>query len=149
MKLISMTEFVLQQEEKLNTLLSDHISALRIASSYDKVIRYAKFLIQPLTLEMFVPVDEEGNVLEKPEEYDSGLWHHARKWDVEDYRKAQEKVLFEGFKIIKNFNNFFFIVDKSGKWIRVIKNGTSLMVEDLLKISGAKLTPTALKQIGL
>jgi len=153
MKLIQMTEFVLQQEERLDMLLSEHLPTLKMASSYDKVINYAKFLCQPITLGMFIPVDENGNVLEEPRMIERSIGFDEKDvfWDVDEveiYRKAKEKVLFEGVKI-KHRENYFILDDKDGTWIRVIKNNTSLKVEDLLKMSSVELTPSGLKQIGL
>ena len=53
MKLISMTAFVLEDEKKTNW------------NSYNLIVAYAKFLKQPLELWMFVPVDENGDVMSK------------------------------------------------------------------------------------
>ena len=57
MKLISMTDFVLELET------NEHW-----AQDYTKCVKYANFLKQPLTLGMFVPCDEDGNFL--PEDLD-------------------------------------------------------------------------------
>ena len=56
MKLISMTDYVLLQ----------HAESSNQNEFEDKCFKYATFLKQPLKLEMFVPCDEDGNVLEKP-----------------------------------------------------------------------------------
>ena len=65
---------------------------------------YAKFLKQPLKLEMFVPCDEEGDILEEPEDYEQRLPNMMTEYNDEIYRyeQAKEKVLFEGFEIDKN-----------------------------------------------
>lgn len=47
---------------------------------------YDKFIEQPLKLEMFVPCDEDGNVL------------NQKLCDFSKYQQAKEKVLFEGFE---------------------------------------------------
>ena len=85
MKLISMTDYVLEQY-KINQCDEDYIF---------NVLKYANFLKQPVTLGMFVPCDENGNVLEEPKFY----FHHEYKVALEKYQKAKEKVLFNGFKI--------------------------------------------------
>ena len=55
MKLISLSDYVLQLwDDKL-------MSEIGI-----RAINYAKFLKQPLKLEMFVPCDDEGNILKAP-----------------------------------------------------------------------------------
>jgi hypothetical protein len=53
MKLISMTDFVLEQ---------NNFKVFR----NQQILNYANFLKQPLELWMFVPCDENGDVLEEP-----------------------------------------------------------------------------------
>ena len=57
-KLISMVEFVKEIDHRVNT------GELKEWKFVDCIRRYANFLNQPLTLGMFVPCDEDGNVLE-------------------------------------------------------------------------------------
>lgn len=88
MKLISMTDFVLQEKtggQQVNSITSQLYYELRI------IKKYADFLKQPLKLEMFVPCDEKGNVLKEPSLVPS--------YELEIYRKAKEKVLFEGIDL--------------------------------------------------
>lgn len=88
MKLISMTDFVLEQME-INSFDEDKIK---------NIWNYAKFLKQPLTLGMFVPCDDDGNVLEEPlhiELYEGDTYD----LDCKFYKQAQSKVLFNGFEI--------------------------------------------------
>lgn len=100
-KLISMVQFTLQLAESKEVKLS-------------KLVNYAKFLSQPLTLSMFVPCDDEGNVIEepKPEDYfpvDKPVneFTEADGQGLSDYyspmmryEDARLKVLFEGFEVI-------------------------------------------------
>ena len=71
------------------------------------VVDYANFLKQPLTLGMFIPCDKEGNVLEEPdckEDYyrdANGLAYNYFE-DRKKWLEAKERVLFEGFEIIKS-----------------------------------------------
>ena len=83
--LIPMTDFVLEQLNEQNS----RIKPMR--EVFNSLEKYANFLKQPLKLEMFVPYDEDGNVLEyfpihrfadNPEKY-------------RRYKKAKENVLFE------------------------------------------------------
>lgn len=153
MKLISMTDFVLNEyNERMDTPYND--GALVESDAY-KWVRYAKFLKQPLKLEMFVPCDEDGNILEEP---------HSTNWQnfTEDgryrnipYQEAKEKVLFEGFHIEQN--------DEGGDDILcnyTIENkpmnfdcwswlDRSETIESLItaKKYPFQLTPTAIKQI--
>lgn len=99
MKLISMTDFVL-----------DQLEIKQSTSEFKEVIKkYANFLKQPLKLGMFTPCDENGNPLGKPNYYWSFLNHYyLDKPGLIDYetchtyRKAEKKVLFKGFDIYDN-----------------------------------------------
>ena len=120
MKLISMTDFVLNQKQSESFNEKTFINESLI--SLENIRNYANFLIQPLKLEMFVPCDEDGNVLEEPKKteyqvdvntkcsgwkylYDSNDkligYYDDRKWkeDFVKFKQAKEKVLFKGFKI--------------------------------------------------
>ena len=103
--LISMTDFVLEQFSKM--MKSSKPALLQRQLFVDPVMNYAQFLKTPLNLGMFVPCDEDGNVLEEPIEYQDylkigqqGIMH----WGLnvynqsKKYQKAEEKVLFNGFK---------------------------------------------------
>ena len=83
--LIPMTDFVLEQLNEQNSRTKP------MREVFNSLEKYANFLKQPLKLEMFVPCDEDGNVLEyfpihrfadNPEKY-------------RRYKKAKENVLFE------------------------------------------------------
>lgn len=54
-----MVDFVLEESDKIYNKEDANIFA-------SKVNTYASFLKQPLKLGMFVPCDEDGNVLEEP-----------------------------------------------------------------------------------
>lgn len=143
MKLIPMTDFVLEQVVKME---SKEITYLRI-------FNYAKFLKQPLTLGMFVPCDENGNILENPFKENG----RPARGIYEKYQKAKEKVLFKGFYYQSNFsqkqNELYEYVRNEHPHVfsfERIKNGT---VESLLtgykKEFLIELTESAIKQIGL
>ena len=168
MRLISMTDFVLQRD------ITD-------VKQRDSIVKYANFLKQPLKLEIFVPCDEFGNVLEEPKKeyfevrvnakcsdwdylfnnedkvigyYDSKLFNNALKI----YKKSKEKVLFEGFKLVR------FIENENPCY--VVSNGENevtfhiglynfskgvkfaITIEDLIPIQPI-LTENAVKQIGI
>ena len=90
MKLISMTDFVLNLD-------NEDLNEQKIQSIFD----YANFLKQPLKLEMFVPCDDDGNVLEEPDSIGVGNdFYYERA--LGQYEEAKEKVLFEGFEVKKN-----------------------------------------------
>ncbi|WP_299524141.1 hypothetical protein [uncultured Lutibacter sp.] len=163
MKLISMVDYVLEQEVKLyedeTGFLNDRLV---------NIFRYANFLKQPLELGMFIPCDEDGNVLEEPEKlikalekvnqeyYDLKSNHYKDneryKWAVEtitsdkkyqEYQEAKERVLFK---------------DVSESRIAIVKNltqGTNpfdieYFVEDLFTIfkgDSPTLTESAINKL--
>ena len=103
--LISTTEFV---KLLLNTSPYDlpdeiELNPLRV------IHNYANFISQKPLLQYFVPCDEEGNVLEEPEEYNSWLNKKSIDWGkvpfnvdlhtFEKYKEAQSKVLFKGWVV--------------------------------------------------
>jgi len=148
MKLISCTDFVLEQSGIYNTYESE----LEL-----KTIRsYAIFLKQPLKLEMFVPCDDEGNVVKKPKMlyYDSmtGWSCPQDEIDYEDkmrpYEQAKEKVLFEGCSISKLMPDNYYQVYCDSDRILWLSWNKSKTIEDLI-LSNLTLTESALKQIGL
>ena len=64
------------------------------------IYNYATFLKQPLKLEMFVPCDENGTILEEPQMRPERNSFDEEDMDYDaqelyDYIKAKEKVLFE------------------------------------------------------
>jgi hypothetical protein len=134
-----MTDFVLEQETKFNQWEKTFDSS----TSFWKCIKYAKFLKQPLKLEMFVPLDEDGNVLECPiyntEHSDSCYCNSCEKQTIryyelyKKYTQAKRKVLFEGIDL----DTAKYHCNRN---VRTIEYFTSFNV---------KLTPNAIKQLGL
>lgn len=99
-KLISMTDYVIKEwNGPFNTEV--------IASN---CLRYAEFLKRPLKLEMFVPCDDDGSFLKEPQELDKFCKGYEctcendsdfeRDCSYIEYKKAKEKVLFDGFEVI-------------------------------------------------
>lgn len=127
MKLISMTDFVIQKR-----------SELMFKELGKACCKYAQFLKKPLKLEMFVPCDEDGNVLEEPSNYqlyELGVAPNDEQIkECGAYEKAKEKVLF-AFK--PQFD------------IGAIKHHVSQGrdIEYLANFGSMELTPTAIKQI--
>lgn len=105
MELISMTDFVLQEEKKGMQNTDRHLR-------FEKILKYAKFLKQPLKLEMFIPCDKDGNVLEEPQMRPERNSFDEEDMDYDaqelyDYIKAKEKVLFEGFEVKGNYIMYY------------------------------------------
>ena len=150
MKLISMTAFVLEREMSDKTIMKRFV----------EICDYANFLNQHLTLGMFVPCDEDGNVLEQPTAKNSlnTIDHDLR---LMNYKEAKDKVLFEGFEYAKTHSIgmekvldlfvFPYTETKIGltkksegfrTWFKLEK------IEDLVQCN-LTLTPNAIKQLKL
>jgi len=151
MKLIPMTDFVLELKGNLDSNPSN---------KWKDCLNYAKFLKQPLELGMFVPCDEDGNVVEKPEETDlNGSFLKMQinydkevKWEI-----AKERCLFEGFSDSIGLPQYrHYISDGMQAVFYVIKNGSTYSkilgmktIEDLTNKTPIQLSQTAIKQLGL
>ena len=149
--LIPMTDFVLEQLNEQNSRTKP------MREVFNSLEKYATFLRQPLKLEMFVPCDEDGDILEEPEDYEQRLPNMMTEYNDEIYRyeQAKEKVLFEGFKIYDYKLNVFFYLGRK-KTLSYDKKRKDFItigllpetVEDLINISSQiKLSQTALNSI--
>lgn len=161
-----MTYFILNESETKTQGNNDH-KLLFLVESYKKIISYADFLKQSLTLGMFVPCDLDGNVLEdtystkpdrddyfneyggNPELYQHNMLHWRK------YQEAKDRVLFEEFeykKESKQLNNdskvFLFFNNISCEVYFEGKTEHLFTVEELVKYN-LVLTQSAKKQIGL
>ena len=158
--LIPMTDFVIEIDEnkpKFKNFSSfSEINQYEI-NGYDKIRNYATFLKKPLKLEMFVPCDDEGNILEEPkieEDVDEHTTQIFAQYQY-DLDKSKEKVLFEGFKIYDYKLNVFFYLGRRKKLSYDKKRKDFITigflpetVEDLINISSQiKLSQTALNAI--
>ena len=142
MKLLSMTDFVLEQEKGLENLLDEKLPIIKTISSYDKIVKYANFLKQPLKLEMFVPCDEDGNVL-KPV-----LGKNTEYYFDKEFKKSKEKVLFEGFTFKEETKDSYFLLEE-GIYTHVLTKIFPRTIENLVGMDKLTLTESALKQLGL
>lgn len=122
-RLISMTDFVLQQD------ITD-------IKQRDSIVKYANFLKQPLKLEMFFPCDEDGNILNNPFASDKDAGSEKEFKQIQ-YNNSKEKVLFENIPIAQ------------AKWL-VNTFSTIESLSDIINtITPIYLTESAIKQIGL
>ena len=143
-KLISMTDFVLDQEKEFN------YGAVGWKEYTNNTINYAKFLKQPLELWMFVPCDDNGNVLEEKSIFNTTDEEYIfYSDDFDKYQQAKERCLFEGFKegIWGGYATFKYNIE--GECLEVdnefCQNKT---IEELIKYN-LQISQTAIKQIGL
>lgn len=96
-----MTDFVLSISKQTTN------EGNSLVINFNKIKNYATFLNQPLKLEMFVPCDDDGSYWKYPPTQDEWEWVQKDSADAEQsfkqkefyYRKAKEKVLFEGVYI--------------------------------------------------
>ena len=145
-RLKSMTDFVINKRKELLR----HSEYKNDLENYANIVyNYANFLKQPLNLGMFVPCDEDGDILEEPKNYEQQLLNMMTEYNDEVYRykQAKEKVLFEGFHIEGNklcYSDFYF---------GIIDNISNSKVENLLselpENEMPKLMLSAIKQIGI
>ena len=121
---------------------------------------FDEFLEQPLKLERFIPCDEEGDILDEPEDYELRLPNMMTEYndEVYTYYQAKVKVLFEGFYIKRGstdadnmttylMHNYFgeiaFKKDWKDEW-EFIED-----LESLSNLNEIELTESAIKQIEL
>jgi len=135
-----MIEYVLDSK---NHLSSD---SSQIQVRLNKILYYAEFLKQPLTLGMFVPCDLESNVLEEPNSNDdyykdaNGISENYFI-DFKEYQKAKERVLFKGFKVD---DQYIYYKDKRNNIkVFLIVNSTIESLQDL----EPELTQSAINQL--
>jgi len=155
-RLISMVDYVIHTYDQTEDSLD----------SEQKMFDYANFLKQPLSIEMFVPCDLDGNVLKEPEwwyRYCNGAspfmnWDEIRP--CQEFKQAKERCLFEGFEWniaqfcdepmieITDKNDNYLVYDVEDKNFQDGEEVFFLTIEDLVKYK-PKLTDTALKIINL
>ena len=157
--LVPMTDFVLEQIKNFNAVVYDDLETASI-NLIERIENYANFLKQPLKLEMFVPCDEEGDILEEPTNYEKRLLNMMTEYndEVYTYYQAKVKVLFEGFYIKRGstdadnmttylMHNYFgeiaFKKDWKYEW-EFIED-----LESLSNLNEIELTESAIKQIVL
>lgn len=160
MKLISNTEYGIEIAE----MVVDE--KLSIEKAFLLRCKYDQFLKQPLKLEMFVPCDLDGNVLEEPDfmsgDYDDNGFGDVDKYKykkyLNEYQEAKERVLFEGFEVKRTFvadGTFFYRVEinclvlfknhNNKGWY----NSSEITFVESLTLLDLTLTESAKKQIGL
>jgi len=104
-KLVSMTDFVLAidnvEPKAVNFSSITDIRNYQL-QSYGKIVNHANFLKQPLKLGMFVPCDENDVPLKKP--FCQPI--QCENCDcLNDWEQAKDRVLFEGFELVKEHEN--------------------------------------------
>ncbi len=157
-KLIPMTDFVIEYYSHEGYA---DLQTLKLMNNY------ATFLKKPLTLGMFVPVDEKGNILKEPRNYTSwkSLKHNKKTSagsgestvfeEYKVYQKAEKRCLFEGFKIAYNGYSVVRIVAEYDKSVELSFNKNEKVfqnfndIESLTYFNEIYLNEPALKKIGI
>lgn len=137
MKLIPMVQFVLEHpaSHDYEWQLKNHLN-------------YANFLSQPLALWMFVPVGDNGEVLEEPYfDGENDMYYGAAK---DAYNKAKSRCLFEGFEVVKTGIKTPWQTHNKGcpidQFVSAYRMGSET-VESMLSSVEPFLTQTAITQI--
>lgn len=148
MELKSMVDFVLEQGKLEFIPIGENFGEERsdfCLHKLDRINAYANFLKQPLTLSMFVPCGDDGEVLGEPMSYKKYLnvSNTMSGSDIllcQQYQQAKERCLFEGFEAVNDelINNgvLFWVGKFDGK--ETIENCIS---------SNLTITPSAINQI--
>lgn len=138
-KLISMTDFVIQNENMVKT------TEIEMSKDLYNLAQYAHFLKQPLKLGMFVPCDEDDNVLEEPVYSEPTSENEIGNLDelIYQFNLAKDRVLFDGFTVE---NGIIFL---SNKQILIQKSLLEKMkIEDIIS-ANLILTQSSIKQLEL
>lgn len=147
-KLTSMVDYVLSIEKNIPKGL------LPLSEPCLKLFNYAKLLNQTLILGMFIPCDEDGNVLDvviqmdyipfegHPTKYPQELYEH----DLKQYQEAKERVLFKKLSFIENMSNNFVKLKKENndEFLVCLSHKVESLVRQKLT-----LTESAIKKYGL
>lgn len=143
MKLVSMTDFVLNQDHLVQTAQKDH------GSAYGAIFKYAEFLKQPLELWMFVPCGRDGLPTEEfvaDENMDETNFEEVAKSfsELNIWLTGKHKVLFDGH--FSEMHNGEYRVWTKHSWMYFSDDTDTL--ENVLS-HDLTLTPNAIKQLGL
>ena len=144
--LISTTEFVriLQQSQLWGNCYDVVCNILE---------KYVNFISQKPTLDMFVPCDEEGNVLEEPKGFMNYVDYTYLDKSIElQYQQAQSKVLFKGWELSTSSHNKLENSLFYKSWEFSINFSDFKSLEEIvfwIREDKMKLAETALKEIGL
>lgn len=154
--LIPMTDFVLEQLNEQNSRTKP------MREVFNSLEKYAKFLKQPLKLEMFVPLDDKGRICHEVILYDeddleSEKFQKYYETENREFENACLKMLFEpNFEVKSSDYNVIILLDttlvigqlqeKQDRFILSrFRNGET--IEDLIGFVKLKLSQTALNAI--
>ena len=154
--LIPMTDFVLEQLNEQNSRTKP------MRDVFNSLEKYAKFLKQPLKLEMFVPLDDKGRIcheviIDDEDDLNSERFKKHYETENKEFENACLKMLFEpNFEVKSSDYNVIILLDttlvigqlqeKQDRFILSrFRNGET--IEDLIGFVILKLSQTALNAI--
>ena len=139
MKLISMTDFVLEQSKRIMNVEITHLE------SHHQIVGYANFLKQPLKLEMFICSVPEPEIQGGYSEDGSFIGGYDEKW-IEEYYEAKDKVLFENYSVVKQ-STYSIVVDSHGRNVWLSWNESKTIESLINEVTEVSLTPNAIERI--
>jgi len=142
-----MTDYVLDLEKETNPL-GKTLNKLNVedVAKYGKCFKYAVFLKQPLKLEMFVPCDDEGNVLEDGVYEARHIVAVTNDEKFKQYQQAKEKVLFKGCRVILDNECNDYYIEINGDYFGWISDDLPKNMEKIIGLN-LELTEAAQKQL--
>ena len=152
-KLISMTDYVMTFENEYPCAdEKDYHNTNETVLC--KIIKYADFLKQPLTLGMFIPCDDEGNVLNEMYSEKENTKNKTFTQLSNEYQQVKERVIFEGITTKKGKayhltelyfdKNYLFTYNSSTVNFLIVGS----TIENLIELN-LTLTETTAKKLGL
>jgi hypothetical protein len=137
--LISMTDFVLERKEHWRIeSMSANGHELYVHHKHSmECENYANFFKTRLTLNMFIPCDEDGKFISEPKGFTEFMSKEvvglAKDSEYYNYQEAISKILFKGCDF-----------SVPSRYRKIVENITC--IENLMMF-GFELTPTAIKKI--
>jgi hypothetical protein len=130
----STTDFVLEVENNFDN------SKYNQNYWYEKIVNHAKTLKLKPELWMFVPTDENGNILEEPQMYERKLGfdevdYEYDETEVKQYQTALSKVWFKGWQYDGKEDGFVYFKNNNKLLIFDIEKNTIEFIENILTYS--------------
>lgn len=150
MQLKSMTDYIIDEYELEGNEKTPNFNIMA-----NKTYNYANFLKQPLKLWMFIPCDEDNNILKLPLDCSCyGYIEDCTGCEFTDitYQEAKERCLFEGFKFQEANEDypapFIYLGEDIDLYPEIWKENDT--IEDLLYYKEfIILSQTAIKQLNI
>jgi len=147
MKFPTLLEYLTGQRDKLGVLMLAPMLNKLIA---EFTMTGIKFYSQPLALWMFIPCSEDGEPIKRP--VDNSNNHDewcAYECLRQEYQAAEQRVLFEGCKLIKQEEKTALIENQDGEAF-VLRRGTNINVDGCVGLfHSLRPTQSSINQLNL